>query len=144
MGLITDLIKEYPALSVAKERLALAQEKYDALSMENEKLKAKVKYLEQENKQLKTKLDEIVPHGEENLSEIEINILKLFGIAGHDLVIDAVASRLGLSQTKTEYYLSKLCDEEYLGFPLIMGGGETEYYLQQKGREYLVKNDLIE
>lgn len=144
MGWITDLVKEYPALAVAKERLALAQEKYDAISKENEQLRAKVKDLEKENEQLKTRLDEIVPRGEGELSEIEINILKLFAAAGHDLTTDAVASRLGQSQTKTEYYLSKLCDDEYLGFPLVMGGGETEYYLQQKGREYLVKNDLIE
>ena len=144
MGWITDLVKEYPALAVAKERLALAQEKYDAISNENEQLKAKIQELEGENKQLKTRLDEVEPRGKGELTEIEIDIFKLFASAGRDLTAGAVASHLGLSQTKAEYYLSKLCDDEYLGFPLVMGGGETEYYLQQKAREYLVKHDLVE
>jgi hypothetical protein len=39
MGWFTDLLKQYPALEVARERLALADEKYESLGRENETLK---------------------------------------------------------------------------------------------------------
>lgn len=40
MGLLADLLKEYPALSVAKERLALIEELMRIVDAENDKLKA--------------------------------------------------------------------------------------------------------
>jgi hypothetical protein len=40
MGLLADLLKEYPALSVTKERLALIEERLRIVDAENDKLKA--------------------------------------------------------------------------------------------------------
>ena len=39
MGWLSDLLKDYPALSVAKQRLALAEERYNNLKEENQLLK---------------------------------------------------------------------------------------------------------
>jgi len=49
MGWLSDLLKEYPALSVAKERLALIEDRLKIVEAENEQLKA-------ENVELKSKL----------------------------------------------------------------------------------------
>ncbi|HLD14616.1 MAG TPA: hypothetical protein VJB18_07865 [Burkholderiales bacterium] len=49
MGWLSDLLKEYPALSVAKERLALVEERFRLVEAENKKLGA-------ENADLKKRL----------------------------------------------------------------------------------------
>jgi hypothetical protein len=49
MGWLGDLLKEYPALSVAKERLALVEERLRLMEAENKKLAT-------ENAELKSKL----------------------------------------------------------------------------------------
>jgi hypothetical protein len=49
MGWLADLLKEYPALSVAKERLALVEERLRLVESENNKLKA-------ENAELKKRI----------------------------------------------------------------------------------------
>lgn len=49
MGWLADLLKEYPALSVAKERLALVEERLRLAEAENKKLSA-------ENAELRKKL----------------------------------------------------------------------------------------
>ena len=144
MGWFTDLLKEYPALAVAKERIKLAQEKYDSVFAKNEKLKADLSKVREENAELKSRLAEDEPRSSCALEPLEVEILKLLGGGhGRDMTTSAIAAQLGISKTKIDYYVSKLCDNEYLGFPLIMGGGEPEIYIQQCGREYLVKNDLI-
>lgn len=49
MGWLSDLLKEYPALSVAKERLAFVEERFRLVETENKRLSA-------ENADLKKKL----------------------------------------------------------------------------------------
>lgn len=56
MGLITDLLKEFPALSVAKERLALIEERLKGAETENKKLKEEIAELKSERDSLKEKL----------------------------------------------------------------------------------------
>lgn len=48
MGWLTDLLKEYPALSVAKERLALFEDRLRIFEAENQELKAENARLKQE------------------------------------------------------------------------------------------------
>jgi hypothetical protein len=49
MGLLTDILKEIPTSGVLKERVALAEQKYDLLEQQNENLKL-------ENARLKSEL----------------------------------------------------------------------------------------
>ena len=56
MNWLEDLIKEYPGLSAAKEKLVLQQDKYNALEAENEELKKKIRGL----KETVTKLEKSV------------------------------------------------------------------------------------
>jgi len=144
MGWLTDLMRESPALDVARERLALAQEKYDAVYAENDILKRQLADAEADMAALKSRLAELEGKPPGALEPVEEDILKLLGQGdGRELTVSQIATHLGINKTKADYHVVKLCDDDYLGFPLIMGGGEPEIYVQQRGREYLVKNDLI-
>lgn len=52
MGWLTDLLKDYPTLSVAKERLSFIEEKLRAAEEENQKLR-------EENASLRSKVDSV-------------------------------------------------------------------------------------
>jgi septal ring factor EnvC (AmiA/AmiB activator) len=53
-----------------------------------------------------------------------------------------IAHQLSYDLTKTEYWVSRLCDNKMLHLSLIMNQ-PIKYCLIQGGREYLVKNELI-
>ncbi len=53
MGLITDLLKEVPLSTVVKERLALAEDKFNLLERENEKLHEELDVIKNSNEQSK-------------------------------------------------------------------------------------------
>ena len=140
MGWLSDLLKEYPALSVAKERLALAEERFKNIEEENTKLKARVAELEVKNTQLHTQLPK--PSTGE-LEEIEVEILKLLtGAADDGAPATAIAHHLGANETKVEYYAERLAENEYL-YQSLTANMPVMYCLGQKGREFLVKNDHI-
>ena len=56
MGWFSDLLKEYPALEVARERIALLEAKFANLETENATLREEVASLQRENKTLKRQL----------------------------------------------------------------------------------------
>jgi len=134
MGIITDIIKELPISAILRDKLQELERKYDALEVENAKLK-------EENQYLKTKLEEITSTGK--LSDLEVKILLLLSSSNRELTAEMIASRLGLNLTKTEYYLERIYNK-YVYSHDYYTGRPSEYYLMQKGREYLVENDLIE
>ena len=49
---------------------------------------------------------------------------------------------LNITVPKAKYYLVRLDENEYIYCPAVIDE-EPEYVLDQKGREFLVKNDLI-
>ena len=133
MGIITDILKELPLNAVLRDKLQELERKYGALEVENAKLK-------EENQEFKTKLNELTITGK--LSELEVNILLLLSSSNRELTAEMIASRLGLNLTKTEYYLERM-HNKYVYSHDYYTGRPSEYYLMQKGREYLVENDLI-
>ena len=64
MGFVTDLIKEFPALSVVRERLALAEGKFAALEADNRRLNKANSKLRAEVAELRKRMpsDEFVEH----------------------------------------------------------------------------------
>lgn len=52
MSWLSDLIKEFPAIAVAKERIALREDQLHQSEKENEKLKQEKKHLKEENARL--------------------------------------------------------------------------------------------
>lgn len=56
MGWLSDLLKDYPALAVARERLALKETQYTVLQSENTTLKDEVARLKAENATLRKQI----------------------------------------------------------------------------------------
>jgi predicted nuclease with TOPRIM domain len=134
MGIITDILKEIPLSAVLREKLQKLEKKYSELETENTKLK-------EENQKLKSRLEEMTKTSE--LSENEIKILILLSSCEHKLTATQIAGVINLSLTKTKYYLERMW-KKYVYSSDYYTDRPSEYYLLQKGREYLVENDLIE
>ncbi len=133
MGMITDILKELPLNAVLRDKLQTLEKKYDGLEAENDKLK-------KENRDLKEKLGEFTDTSE--LDELEVKILILLSSTNREFTANMIGSSLDLSLTKTEYYLERMyneyvCSRDWTNRP-------SDWYLIQKGRGYLIKNDLLE
>ena len=134
MSIITDILKDIPLSAVLRERLQELEKKHSELETENTKLK-------EENQKLKSRLEELAKTDE--LSENETKILMLLSSCEQKLTAAQIAESLCLSLTKTEYYLKRMWNK-YVYSNSYTTDRPSVYYLFQKGREYLVENDLIE
>ena len=56
MGSIQDLLQEVPLAAVLRERVTLADQRYETALRENEELKQKITRLERENAELRTQV----------------------------------------------------------------------------------------
>lgn len=90
---------------------------------------------------LKDIVDRIPKSEHDDLEEIEISILKL--VAEKDAWVEAedVSMRLNTSETRIKYYLEEMKKKGFLMDSI--NAGRSEYRLAQKGRAYLVKEDLV-
>ena len=133
MGFILDILKDIPVNAVLRDKLQQLEKKYEELEAENTQLKG-------ENKRLKSHVKELT--SDEELCEIEVHILKLLSSTGQELTAERIARSLGLNLTKTNYYLEKMRDHYVYSHDYI-NERPSEYYLIQKGRDYLVECDLV-
>ncbi len=134
MGIITDILKEIPVNAVLRSKLVELEKRYEELEAENTQLKS-------ENQRLKSKLEELT--SSDKLCENEVKILKFLSSSGQEPIADMIARSLGLSLTKTEYYLQRMRNK-YVYSHDYYTERPSDYSLHQKGREYLIENDLIE
>ncbi|MGO9019117.1 MAG: hypothetical protein ACLQVJ_12300 [Syntrophobacteraceae bacterium] len=139
MGWFTDLIKDVPVSAVVKERLALAEDRFRAIEEENKKLKRRIAALEEENKGLRAQSP--ASQQPQEPEEIEIKIMTLLSKIGQGTIRD-VAQTLQISITKAEYHISEMEEAELLhgSYSYV---DEATFSLAQKGRVFLVKNDLV-
>ena len=133
MGFITDILKDIPVNAVLRSKLEETERKYEELEAENVKLR-------EENQRLKSKVKELT--GSDELCENEVKILQFLSSTNQRLTAGIIATGICLSLTKTEYYLGRMYDQYVSAAHFV--GRPAEYSLIQKGREYLVENDLIE
>ncbi len=134
MGFITDILKDIPVNAVLRSKLEDLEKRYEAIEAENTKLK-------EENQKLQSKVKELTSSDE--LCENEEKILILLSSHNQPLIPEMISARLGLSLTKTKYYLERMWRQYVYSYDYT-GDKPSEYYLAQKGREYLVENDLVE
>ena len=133
MGFILDILKDIPVNAVLRDKLQQKEREYEELEAENNKLR-------NENQRLKSKVKELTSSDE--LCENEVNILKLLSSIGRKTTAETIAGELGLSLIKTKYCLDKM-NRQYVFSHDYSGGKLSVYYLNQKGRAYLVEHDLV-
>jgi hypothetical protein len=135
MGWITDILKEVPLSAVLREKLSDVEREVTALKQENATLR-------EENARLKLELRP--PIESAGLSDIETQILILLSLERGYVMPEKMSFMLKLSPTKSDYYTSKLHDDGYISCPPLIMDGIMRFKLSQKGREYLVKNNLVQ
>jgi DNA-binding transcriptional ArsR family regulator len=141
MGWIEDLLKEVPLSAVLKERVELADQKYEAAMRENEALKRRLTNLEKENAELRARL----PHGQEigdDTVRVLVHLFKTHEMDDQD--VGAMARALTMERGVLQYHLDRL-DEAKLAE--CTGGnyvdGHVYWALTPEGRRYAVERKLI-
>jgi predicted RNase H-like nuclease (RuvC/YqgF family) len=138
MGWLTDLFKETQLSPQLREKLAAVESEIDALKTDNVLLKDDLREARAQVLRLEKKLDEFTHRPE--LDETDVQILKEIALTT-DPEITYLSSRLAVEKGVLEFRLERLADIDYLSTWSI--GGSERYSLEPKGREYLVKHNLI-
>jgi len=142
MGLIQDLLQEVPLAAVLRERVALADQRYEAALREVEELKRKYAALERENSELRTQIPQApqAPLGEDT-KRVLVQIFRARQQEERD--VGAMAAALGMERGVVQYHLDRLRDA---GFAEVSGGnylhGHTYWALTSAGRRHVVEGKL--
>lgn len=142
MGTIQELLQEVPLSAVLKERVALAEQKYEGAMRENAELKQRLRVLEDENSSLRA----VIPKNEQsNLGDDTVKVLvHLFGAEEDARDVGITAAMLRMEKGVAKFHLDEL---ENAGMAECIGGnyntGHVYWALTPAGRKYAVKNKLI-
>ena len=141
MGSIQDLLQEVPLAAVLRERVALAEQKYEAAIRQVEELKQRVAALERENAELRAR----IPHRKEttlgeDTARVLVQIFKAREL--EDRAVDTMARALGMEEGVLRYHLDRLNEA---GLAHMTSGDHEHVYwaLEPKGRQYVVEHNLI-
>jgi hypothetical protein len=140
MGAIQDMLQEVPLAAVLRERVALAEQKYEAAVREVEALKAKVAALERENAELRARIprDKAAPLSKET----ELVLVQIFKAKEiEDRNVDNMATALGMDRGVMQYHLDRLNDADLAH----ESGSDIEgvyWALKPEGRRYVVERNL--
>lgn len=145
MSWLNDLLKDYPALSVAEQRLKLAQERMDSLEQEKLELRTELQTLQQRNEDLEAELAELRPgspiDGPKQLVDV---LVHLFNHPDENhRHLGAIAAALDVNEEMARYYLDELHGRELA--TLSHGNyitGHSYYALTPKGRAFVAENGL--
>ncbi|HEX8844316.1 MAG TPA: cell division protein ZapB [Pyrinomonadaceae bacterium] len=143
MGILSDLLKEIPLSTVLKEKITTFEQEIAALKQENATLKDDNRKFQAENKRLKDEIQSLTHT--DDLAEEEIKILTYLADSNTPNYRDSIAINLNLNETHLDYFLTILRERDYItwtGSPEIEGVS-IKYHLTQKGRVFLIQNNLI-
>jgi len=133
MGIVFDILKDIPFNEELHEKIKELEKRYEELEAESGRLK-------KENQELKVKINELTNKGELCADDVKIMLFLASRDTGADA--NAIAEHLKLGLAETEDYLDNKLNQ-YVRSVGFASGRPAEYYLTQKGGEYLVKNDLV-
>ena len=143
MGWLQELLKEVPLSSVLKERVALAEEKYERAIREIEDFKRQIAVLESENANLRSQ----IPHEPEIALGVDTTrvLVHLFRAKEmHDRDVGNMARALEMERGVLQYHLDRLHEAKLAD---VTGGnylhGHTYWALTPEGRRYVVERKLI-
>jgi len=138
MGWLTDIFQDVPLSTELREKLATVEAESDALKTDNVILKDDLREARAQILALEKRLEQFAHHSE--LDEIDAIILKEIALTSEPAATYLV-TKLNLELSVVELRLEQLTDLDYLSTWSI--GGVERYSLEPKGREYLIKKNLI-
>ncbi|HYW74402.1 MAG TPA: hypothetical protein VE961_25490 [Pyrinomonadaceae bacterium] len=138
IGWLTDLFKDVPLSPQLREKLEASESEIDALKTDNVLLKDDLREARAQVLRLEKRLDEFTHRPE--LDETDVLILKEIALTT-DPEASYLAKKISLEKGVLEFRLERLEDIDYLSTWSI--GGSERYSLEPKGREYLIKHNLI-
>jgi predicted RNase H-like nuclease (RuvC/YqgF family) len=138
MGWLTDIFKDVPLTTELREKLAAIEAENDALKTDNVILKDDLREARAQILALEKKLEQFAHHSE--LDEADVLILKEVSLTSEPAA-SYLVTKLNLELAVVEFHLDRLEDLEYLSTWSI--GGVERYSLEPKGRDYLIKKNLI-
>jgi chromosome segregation ATPase len=164
MGLLDGfekLINEHGSAVILKERIALANDKYEALEdkLSNSELRAeaaelRTKNLESELQRLELdnfRLKEQIRNLEEQLSErlgrrlenVREQLLQLLAAQTDHITAAQAAHVLRIGEQLATYHLTEMKNDSLVTTICFYGGRPTGYAIGQFGRAYLVSHGLL-
>ena len=138
MGWLTDIFKDVPLSAELREKLETVEAESDALKTDNVILKDDLREARAQILGLEKRLEQFAHHSE--LDDTDVLILKEIALTSEPAATYLV-TKLNLELSVVELRLEQLTDLDYLSTWSI--GGVERYSLEPKGREYLIKKNLI-
>jgi len=139
-----DLLQEVPLSAVLRERVALAEQKYEAAMTENAELRRQLRALENENATLRALTPPI--NNDDLVDEETARVLvHLFRAEGDTRDVGITARILGMEKGVVQYHLDQL---KSAGMAHCTSGNYVKHHmcwsLTPDGRKYAVAKKLIQ
>jgi hypothetical protein len=138
MGWLTDLFKDTPLPLQLREKLAAVEAENDSLKTDNVILKDDLRQAKGQLLRLEKQLDQYTHNPE--LDETDVNILKEVALTSEPAA-SYLSAKLSIEIGALDFRLEQLTETDYLSTWSI--GGIERYSLRPKGREYLIRHNLI-
>ena len=138
MGWLTDIFQDVPLSTELREKLATVEAESDALKTDNVILKDDLREARAQILTLEKRLEQFEHHSE--LDQTDVLILREIALTSEPAA-SYLVTKLNLELSVVELRLEQLTDLDYLSTWSI--GGVERYSLEPKGREYLIKKNLI-
>lgn len=138
MGWLTDLFTTVPLSPQLREKLAAVEAENDSLKTDNVILKDDLREAKSQILRLEKRLDQYAHNPE--LDETDVSILKEVALTSEPAA-PYLSAKLSIELGALDFRLEQLTETEYLGAWSI--GGIERYSLRPKGREYLIRHNLI-
>jgi hypothetical protein len=144
MSLLQDLLTEVPLSAVLRERVTLAEERFQRANEEVQVCRQRIAALEEEIKSLRTKLP-VEPVAKDIGDDTIRVLLHLFRASDMDhRDVGIMAQALQFEKSVLQYHLDRL-DE--IGLAEVTGAnylhGHVYWALTPEGRRYVVERNLI-
>ena len=143
MGTIQDLLTEVPLSAVLKERVALADQKYERAREEIEGYKRRIAALEREVETLRVRIPSDSPGALDGDAERAlVHLFRATEMEARD--VGHMARTLGIEQGILQYHLDQLADA---GFADVSGSnyvhGNVYWMITSEGRRNVMERKLI-
>ena len=144
MSLLQDLFKEVPLSSVLRERVALAEEKYERASREAETYKQRIAALERQNETLRVQISSkpVVNGLSSDTARVLVHLFRARDMYARD--VGAMAEKLRFERVVLQHHLDGLQETglaETTGVNCLHG--HVYWAPTPEGRRYVVESKLI-